>query len=126
MIDSILASVKPLHENGVRIVKQYDVDGTLICDELHVREVLNNVCLNALEALPPKNGFLHIGTQMCKGDLYIVVKDNGHGIPKENLDKIFDPFFTTKKTRAATALASATVMRSCTSMAAVSVSPIAR
>ena len=25
------------------------------------------------------------------------IQDNGHGIPKENLQKIFEPFFTTKK-----------------------------
>jgi two-component system, NtrC family, sensor kinase len=34
----------------------------------------------------------------------IRVKDNGNGIPKENLEKIFQPFFTTKPTGEGTGL----------------------
>ena len=34
---------------------------------------------------------------MQKDCLQISVKDNGVGIPKQNLNKIFDPFFTTKE-----------------------------
>ncbi len=34
----------------------------------------------------------------------ITVKDNGNGIPKNNVDKIFQPFFTTKPTGQGTGL----------------------
>ena len=39
-----------------------------------------------------------------RGGVEIRVKDNGNGIPKENLEKIFQPFFTTKPTNEGTGL----------------------
>ncbi|MEK6817046.1 MAG: ATP-binding protein, partial [Nanoarchaeota archaeon] len=35
-------------------------------------------------------------TQMDESWIYIIVKDTGCGIPKENIPKLFDPFFTSK------------------------------
>ncbi len=34
----------------------------------------------------------------------LIVKDNGTGIPKKNIDNIFDPFFTTKDVESGTGL----------------------
>ena len=39
-----------------------------------------------------------------RGGVEITIKDNGNGIPKENLEKIFQPFFTTKPTGEGTGL----------------------
>ena len=36
--------------------------------------------------------------------IFISVKDNGNGIPKNIVDKIFQPFFTTKPTGQGTGL----------------------
>ncbi|MBP8115020.1 MAG: hypothetical protein KAY50_06665, partial [Chitinophagaceae bacterium] len=38
------------------------------------------------------------------GEVQIIVKDNGNGIPKKVFDKIFQPFFTTKPTGQGTGL----------------------
>jgi two-component system NtrC family sensor kinase len=35
--------------------------------------------------------------QKADQELIFEYKDDGRGIPKQNLDKIFDPFFTTNK-----------------------------
>ncbi|WP_188173707.1 sensor histidine kinase [Paenibacillus sedimenti] len=99
LIDQTLATIKPLLENGnsFHIGRQYDVDGLVVCDATHVRELLSNVCLNAIDALPREDGCIRITTKYVKNSLYIYVKDNGKGIPEENRKRIFDPFFTTKK-----------------------------
>jgi signal transduction histidine kinase len=44
----------------------------------------------------PDGGRLEIATRVEDGFIIAEFKDNGHGIPEENLEKIFEPLFTTK------------------------------
>ena len=45
-----------------------------------------------------------VSTKKTGAKVFIAVKDNGNGIPKNVLDKIFQPFFTTKPTGEGTGL----------------------
>lgn len=45
-----------------------------------------------------------VTTKSHEKAIEIIVKDNGNGIPKENIGKIFQPFFTTKPTGQGTGL----------------------
>ncbi len=45
-----------------------------------------------------------VRTKMINDSAWIIVKDNGNGIPKHIFDKIFQPFFTTKPTGKGTGL----------------------
>jgi two-component system, NtrC family, sensor kinase len=45
-----------------------------------------------------------ISTRKFTDHITIAVKDNGNGIPQQDLDKIFQPFFTTKPTGEGTGL----------------------
>ncbi|HLO80921.1 MAG TPA: tetratricopeptide repeat protein [Chitinophagaceae bacterium] len=68
--------------------------------------VMLNLYNNAFYAMEQKrklNGndyspILHVKTELADHHVNITVKDNGVGIPRQNLDKVFQPFFTTKPT----------------------------
>ena len=64
-------------------------------DPYQLRQVLMNLLSNAIHALN-ENGSITLSTREINEDIILEIKDNGIGIPRENLGKIFDPFFTTK------------------------------
>lgn len=73
----------------------------ILCDETQIRQVILNICKNAVEAMDDiLNPVLHIRTGLdeCKKEVFINISDNGRGIDNETIKKIGTPFFTTKKT----------------------------
>jgi two-component system NtrC family sensor kinase len=68
-----------------------------LCDASQIQQVVLNLLLNGAEATNGKaERHLWVSTQAEGGRVKLLVRDNGEGIPPENLTKIFDPFFTTK------------------------------
>ena len=78
-------------------------------DDVQIRQVIHNLVVNAREAMP-EGGIISIQAENMnvsawnglplKEGKYVKwsVKDQGVGIPQEDLLKIFDPYFTTKPT----------------------------
>lgn len=68
------------------------------CIRDQIKQVLLNLCLNAVDAMP-LGGVLQItSTVTDTGDyVQLVISDTGQGIKPEHLANIFDPFFTTKE-----------------------------
>ncbi len=71
-------------------------------DEKQIQQVLVNLCLNAIQAMPD-GGTLYIASSMEEGEkaatfVKLEVSDTGRGIPSKNISKIFTPFFTTRHT----------------------------
>lgn len=58
---------------------------------------LLNLLVNAIEAMREGEGVLEIKTYRDTDKLLIDIRDNGIGIPKENMNQLFEPFFTAKK-----------------------------
>lgn len=64
-------------------------------DGEQIEQVLLNLTLNALQAMP-NGGTVIFRTSQTKDAVIIEVKDTGGGIPANVIKRIFDPFFTTK------------------------------
>lgn len=66
-------------------------------DLRQMQQIVLNLVNNAAAAMET-GGILWISSALdaTNEKVVVIVRDNGHGIPPEYMDKIFDPFFTTK------------------------------
>jgi len=61
-----------------------------------IEQVIINLLINALQALPDRKKGVFLTTGI-KGDrIYIEIRDEGIGIPKDIMPYVFEPFFSTK------------------------------
>lgn len=63
--------------------------------------ILINLTINAMDAIAGAQTEGKVVIHCIAEDDYVMIKvrDNGEGIPKDNLEEIFNPFFTTKEKR---------------------------
>ena len=64
-------------------------------DPAELREVLTNLLLNALDAMP-RGGRITVATGLDAGRAWLRVTDTGSGMTEEIRGRVFEPFFTTK------------------------------
>jgi PAS domain S-box-containing protein len=104
----LLSTVMSIYEGRLRnahvqVEKRFRTDRAVTCLPGDIRQVLNNLVANALEAMP-FGGRLLIRSRTThdwktdRPGLVLTIADNGTGIPSEAEKKIFDAFFTTKGT----------------------------
>lgn len=83
-------------KNAVLIDIQADEDlPPADIDPDKIKQVLLNIFLNALSAMPD-GGRLLVELEAQNDNLNVTVSDTGTGIKKEDLPLIFDPYFTSK------------------------------
>jgi len=85
----------PIPEN-IELTKKMDAglpEAEIDTDQIH--QVLVNVIMNAVQAMP-EGGKLTIGARQEDKFLEVEISDTGYGIPQQTIGKIFDPLFTTK------------------------------
>ncbi len=88
--------LSPDHPRPVRLVREQSGGTVAVADPSQLEQVLVNLLLNALEAMPD-GGTLAVRTGADPdGMVRIEVADTGKGVAPEHREKIFEPFFTTK------------------------------
>lgn len=72
----------------------------VIGDRVQLQQVIVNLLVNSAQAIGhagTRDGHVELSTGLGPGGAVVfVIRDNGPGIPEEDLDRIFEGFFTTK------------------------------
>ena len=98
LIKDTLELVNHLRKEGSINIK-LDLSATLLVEinPQELQQVLVNLLVNAIHALPEDSGEIVIKSKDWKEKgVVICVIDNGKGIEKEALKQVFNPFFSTK------------------------------
>ncbi|HEX3044752.1 MAG TPA: ATP-binding protein [Bacillota bacterium] len=101
LLDECLLSNSPVFQNKrITVEKNYSPGLPINCDPVHLKEVFNNIIINAIEASDDQGtGILKVEALPKKNELFVIFTDNGSGISKEVLPRVIDPFFSTKPER---------------------------
>ena len=112
VVEKAVASVKAMVPGTIDLRLSIDSDARIMADEVPVKQVVSNLCMNAVNAMVDTGGTLTVGlstlgltqetarrySELQPGDYAkLTVADTGRGIPAEHLERIFEPFFTTRK-----------------------------
>jgi PAS domain S-box-containing protein len=95
-----------LANSHIKVEASYETSTTILCFENDIRQVLNNLIANAIDAMRGSGGRLivraHDATD-CSSDselprqgIRITIADTGHGMSPAVKARLFEPFYTTK------------------------------
>jgi signal transduction histidine kinase len=99
LLDEVLRLVESQARGAGIAIERAIPDGlpVLHADRDRIKQVLLNLLLNAIQAMP-SGGILGLAAAASGGTLTVSVTDTGAGIPRDLLPKVFEPYVTTKAT----------------------------
>ncbi len=96
IVERMYFSAKEKHQT-IRYTPK-DAASYVMSDRDKLEQVVINIISNAIK-YTPENGSIEVYSGKLYKDAYIKVRDNGIGIPKENLPRIFERFYRVDKAR---------------------------
>ena len=88
-----------LANSSIKVDARYNTKTNILCFENDIRQVLNNLIANAIDAMRSGGRLVvraHAVHQDGKSGVRITIADTGHGMSADVLRRIFEPFYTTK------------------------------
>lgn len=98
VIKTVINIMKPELEKEHITLKSTCENGTCMMDTDLFQSLIFNITDNARKAMD-NGGNIHISSRAKNGNYIIVIKDNGRGMPPEELSKITDAFYRIDKSR---------------------------
>ncbi|RXK04193.1 transporter substrate-binding domain-containing protein [Halarcobacter bivalviorum] len=95
---SLYLITSKINSSKIELIKEME-DTTISTLESELTQVLLNIFNNAIDALNQKkieNKLIFIEAKKQNDNIFISIKDNAGGVPKEIRNRIFEPYFTTK------------------------------
>ncbi len=92
-----------LTNSNIKVDVRYDTETRILCFENDIRQVLNNLIANAIDAMRTGGRLVvrahdsrDYGVPEGRSGVRITIADTGHGMSASVLKRVFEPFFTTK------------------------------
>ena len=120
-ISSFVPTLKRLLPTTIRLVHVRTVTPAVLLDEVALGQILVNLALNAVDAIPsggdltvradvvPAKDLPPVATDPTADHVVVRVSDDGVGMDEATRARVFEPFFTTKSSGTGTGLGLASV-----------------
>lgn len=107
MEETLSMAIDRIKLRNIKLEKEFpENDAVIRADKDKLKLALLNFVINAVEAMEEKTGELKIAINSKDNKHILHIRDNGCGIPEENLSRLFEPYFTTKRNGIGLGLAS--------------------
>jgi signal transduction histidine kinase len=95
LVENVLSRFTYVTGDKITLSSQIDEQITLNCDKSRIKQVLNNLIKNAIEAIKHENGKIKVIVKKDLTNVIFSVYDNGSGMSEETLKNLFHKFYQT-------------------------------
>jgi hypothetical protein len=92
LIDSIIEQIDYLFQPFVQVEVLKGIPRSILADRGLLVHIIDNVLNNAIK-FSPNQGIVKFSLKLESKRIKVVVKDNGIGIPQDEVRFLFDPYF---------------------------------
>jgi signal transduction histidine kinase len=113
-LNEVVRSAMTLYQEAAPVEVVLGKVPELDADKAQINQIVLNLVENARDAISKRSdGKITVSTRLGDGAdrAFLIIEDNGPGVPSELKDKVFAPYFTTKHAKGGTGLGLAIVHR---------------